>query len=60
MYASASCGLSTSWKRARSPGEEILAQFYDSEDVLGFDDGNAWVKPHPVAHRWHDENRYAK
>jgi DNA-directed RNA polymerase subunit beta len=30
--------------------EEILAQFYDTEEVLGFDDGNAWVKPHPVAH----------
>jgi DNA-directed RNA polymerase subunit beta len=30
--------------------EEILAQFYAAEDVLGFEDGNAWVKPHPVAH----------
>src|SRR5207244_3184252 len=30
--------------------EEILSQFYDAEEVLGFEDGNAWVKPHPVAH----------
>jgi len=30
--------------------DEILAQFYDTEDVLGFEDGNAWVKPHPIAH----------
>jgi DNA-directed RNA polymerase subunit beta len=30
--------------------EEILAQFYDTEEVLAFEDGNAWVKPHPVAH----------
>src|SRR5262249_26190364 len=29
--------------------EEILAQFYDIEDVLGFEDGNAWVKVHPEA-----------
>src|SRR5215470_12520884 len=27
--------------------EEILAHFYDIEDVLGFEDGNAWVKVHP-------------
>jgi DNA-directed RNA polymerase subunit beta len=30
--------------------EEILAHFYESEEVLGFEEGNAWVKPHPVAH----------
>ena len=30
--------------------DEILARFYDTEDVLGFEDGNAWVKPHPIAH----------
>src|SRR5882724_11327701 len=29
--------------------EEILAQFYDAEEVLGFEDGNAWVKVHPEA-----------
>src|SRR5882672_9985611 len=29
--------------------EEILAYFYDIEDVLGFEDGNAWVKVHPAA-----------
>jgi DNA-directed RNA polymerase subunit beta len=29
--------------------EEILAQFYDVEEVLGFEDGNAWVKVHPEA-----------
>src|SRR5881397_3528201 len=29
--------------------EEILAHFYDLEDVLGFEDGNAWVKVHPEA-----------
>src|SRR5437867_1212576 len=29
--------------------EEILAYFYDLEDVLGFEDGNAWVKVHPEA-----------
>ena len=29
--------------------EEILAQFYDTEEVLGFEDGNAWVKLHPEA-----------
>ena len=35
--------------------EEILAQFYDTEEVLGFEDGNAWVKLHPDAQwapRW--------
>src|SRR5439155_156179 len=30
-------------------GQEILAHFYDIEDVLGFEDGNAWVKVHPEA-----------
>jgi len=29
--------------------EEILAHFYGSEDVLGFEDGSAWVKLHPEA-----------
>jgi DNA-directed RNA polymerase subunit beta len=29
--------------------EEILAEFYEGEEVLGFEDGNAWVKPHAVA-----------
>ncbi len=29
--------------------EEILAQFYDTEEVLGFEDGNAWLKLHPDA-----------
>src|SRR5919199_4256230 len=29
--------------------EEILAHFYDIEDVLGFEDGNAWVKVHAEA-----------
>jgi DNA-directed RNA polymerase subunit beta len=29
--------------------EEILSYFYDIEDVLGFEDGNAWVKVHPEA-----------
>jgi len=29
--------------------EEILSHFYDIEDVLGFEDGNAWVKVHPEA-----------
>src|SRR5919109_1080901 len=29
--------------------EEILAHFYDIEDVLGFEEGNAWVKVHPEA-----------
>src|SRR5919108_6240726 len=29
--------------------EEILAQFYEVEDVLSFEDGNAWVKVHPEA-----------
>jgi len=26
--------------------EEILGQFYEAEEVLGFEDGNAWVKVH--------------
>jgi DNA-directed RNA polymerase subunit beta len=30
--------------------EEILAHFYPGEDVLGFEDGNVWVKPHAEAH----------
>jgi DNA-directed RNA polymerase subunit beta len=29
--------------------EEILAQFYDTEEVLGFEDGNAWLRLHPEA-----------
>jgi DNA-directed RNA polymerase subunit beta len=29
--------------------EEILAQFYDVEEVLSFEDGNAWVRVHPEA-----------
>src|SRR5918911_1691418 len=29
--------------------EEILGHFYDIEDVLGFEEGNAWVKVHPEA-----------
>src|SRR5712664_1059566 len=29
--------------------EEILGQFYGTEEVLGFEDGNAWVKVHPEA-----------
>jgi DNA-directed RNA polymerase subunit beta len=30
--------------------EEILGHFYPLEDVLGFEDGNVWVKPHAEAH----------
>jgi DNA-directed RNA polymerase subunit beta len=30
--------------------EEILAQFYETEEVLSFEEGNAWVKLHPEAH----------
>src|SRR5213596_2852136 len=30
--------------------EEILAHFYESEEVLGFEEGNAWVKFSPDAH----------
>src|SRR6266550_4949714 len=30
--------------------EEILAQFYDIEDVQAFEEGNAWVKFSPSAH----------
>src|SRR5687767_15369944 len=30
--------------------EEILAQFYDMEEVLSFEDRVAWVKLHPEAH----------
>src|SRR6266511_2704333 len=30
--------------------EEILGQFYDAEEVLSFEDRNAWVKLHAEAH----------
>src|SRR5712664_3268004 len=30
--------------------EEILAHFYEMEEVQGFEDGNAWVKFNPDAH----------
>ena len=30
--------------------EEILGQFYEMEEVLGFEDGNAWVKFSATAH----------
>src|SRR3989449_3197663 len=30
--------------------EEILAHFYETEEVLAFEDGNAWVKFNPDAH----------
>jgi DNA-directed RNA polymerase subunit beta len=30
--------------------EEILGQFYETEEVLGFEEGNVWVKLHPEAH----------
>src|SRR5690242_3162301 len=30
--------------------EEILAHFYDTEEVLSFEEGNAWVKFNPDAH----------
>jgi DNA-directed RNA polymerase subunit beta len=30
--------------------EEILGQFYETEEVLGFEHGNAWVRFHPDAH----------
>src|SRR5207249_2057152 len=30
--------------------EEILAHFYESEEVLAFEEGNAWVKLHTEAH----------
>jgi DNA-directed RNA polymerase subunit beta len=30
--------------------EEILGQFYEVEEVLGFEEGNVWVKFHPEAH----------
>src|SRR2546425_6223316 len=30
--------------------EEILSHFYDTEEVLAFEDGNAWVKFNPDAH----------
>src|SRR5687767_7879399 len=50
MYASGF--LRAFWfleKGAILSDEEILAHFYDIEDVLGFEDGNAWVKVHPDA-----------
>jgi DNA-directed RNA polymerase subunit beta len=31
--------------------EEILAFFYDTEEVLGFEDEVAWVRLHPEVHR---------
>ena len=40
--------------------EEILGQFYEPEEVLSFEDGNAWVKLHPEAHngpRWPTTSR---
>jgi DNA-directed RNA polymerase subunit beta len=30
--------------------EEILGQFYETEEVQGFEEGNAWVKFNPDAH----------
>src|SRR5258705_6294475 len=30
--------------------EEILSQFYETEEVLSFEEGNAWVKFNPEAH----------
>src|SRR3989442_585378 len=30
--------------------EEILAQFYETEEVLAFAEGNVWVKLHPEVH----------
>jgi DNA-directed RNA polymerase subunit beta len=30
--------------------EEVLAQFYEAEEVLSFEDGNAWVTLHAEAH----------
>jgi DNA-directed RNA polymerase subunit beta len=30
--------------------EDVLAQFYDSEEVLSFEDGNVWVKFNPDVH----------
>jgi DNA-directed RNA polymerase subunit beta len=31
--------------------DQILAFFYDMEEVLGFEDGVAWVRLHPAVHR---------
>ncbi len=50
MYASGF--LRAFWfleKGAILSDEEILAHFYDIEDVLGFEEGNAWVKVHAGA-----------
>jgi DNA-directed RNA polymerase subunit beta len=50
MYATAY--LRAFWfleKGAILSDEEILGQFYDAEEVLSFEDGNAWVKVHPEA-----------
>jgi DNA-directed RNA polymerase subunit beta len=50
MYATAY--LRAFWfleKGAILSDEEILAQFYDAEEVLSFEDGNAWVRVHPEA-----------
>jgi DNA-directed RNA polymerase subunit beta len=30
--------------------EELLGQFYETELVLGFEAGNAWIRLHPAAH----------
>jgi DNA-directed RNA polymerase subunit beta len=30
--------------------EEVLSQFYDAEEVQGFEEGNAWVKFNPDVH----------
>src|ERR1700693_3123639 len=30
--------------------EEILSQFYDAEEVQGFEEGNVWIKFNPDAH----------
>ncbi|HXH83246.1 MAG TPA: DNA-directed RNA polymerase subunit beta, partial [Candidatus Tectomicrobia bacterium] len=51
MYATAF--LRAFWfleKGAVLSDEEILAQFYDTEEVQGFEDGNAWVRLNPEAH----------
>src|SRR5256714_983569 len=50
MYASAFLRAFSFLEKSRIlSDEEILAHFYDIEDVLGFEDGNAWVKVHPEA-----------
>src|SRR5581483_9385441 len=51
MYASAF--LRAFWfleKGTILSDEEILGHFYDIEDVLGFEEGNAWVKFSATAH----------